>query len=226
VEKFKGETMFQIWPSLISADLLHLATVMNNIQDHCYGWHLDIMDNHFVPNLTWGAQFVNAIAKASSKPLWVHLMIDEPDRFLEKLHIPKNSYVTFHVETESDINMTIKAIKHHGWRVSLAINPETKVETLLPYLHNIDQVLIMSVHPGFSGQAFITDTFHKIELIKDELKKENVSILLAIDGGINRENIQRVAELGVTQFGIAAGIFSTSNPVHELDYLKRLLAKI
>lgn len=218
--------MFQIWPSLISSDLLHLATTINNLSDHCYGWHLDLMDNHFVPNLTWGAQFVNAIAKVSSKPLWIHLMIDEPEKFLEKLHIPKNSYVTFHIETTSDIPMTIRAIKHHGWKASLAINPETPIDRLFPYLKIIDQIVIMSVHPGFSGQAFITDTLGKIGLIKSELKKQHITIPLAIDGGINRDNITSVAQLGVTQFGIAAGIFSGSNPVHELDHLNRLLTKI
>lgn len=223
MEKFKGETMFQIWPSLISSDLLHLSEAMNNLKDHCYGWHLDIMDNHFVPNLTWGASFVNAIAQASSKPLWVHLMIDSPERFLEKLHIPQDSYVTFHVETKSDINSTIKAIKQHGWQASLAINPETPVEKLLPYLHSVDQVLIMSVHPGFSGQTFITDTLQKIQFIKSELKKQNVTIPLAIDGGINRDNINSVAQLGVTQFGIAAGIFGCADPAQEIDYLNKLL---
>ncbi len=223
MEKLKGREMFQIWPSLISADLLDLKTVMNRLNNQSYGWHIDIMDNHFVPNLTWGAQFVNAIAKASPKPLWIHLMIESPERFLERLDIPKNSYITFHVETDSDINMTIKAIKDHGWQASLAINPETKVDAIAPYAHKIDQILIMSVHPGFSGQSFITDTLHKIELIKDELKRENVIIPLAIDGGINRENIRTVARLGITQYAIAAGIFGASDPAHELDYLKRLL---
>jgi ribulose-phosphate 3-epimerase len=216
--------MFQIWPSLISSDLLDLSTTIDNLKDHCYGWHLDIMDNHFVPNLTWGAQFVNAIAKASSKPLWIHLMIDAPEKFLDKLHIPKNSYVTFHVETTSDIPMTIKAIKHHGWKASLAINPETPVNSLFRYLQTIDQIVIMSVHPGFSGQIFITDTLSKIGLIKNELEKKNITIQLAIDGGINRDNIKNIAQLGITQFGIAAGIFSTSNPADELDYLNTLLA--
>lgn len=222
----KGAPMQQIWPSLISADLLNLASSMNNLQDHCYGWHLDLMDNHFVPNLTWGAQFANAIAKNSSKPLWIHLMIDHPEKFLEKLYVPKGSYITFHIETKSDIRHIIDAIRERGWLASIAINPNTHAENVFPYLHTIDQILIMSVTPGFSGQTFIKETIEKIRLIKQEIEREHLSTSLAIDGGINRENIKEVAQLGVTQFGIAAGIFDKPNPAEELDYLYRLLAEI
>lgn len=222
----KTDSPCQLWPSLISADLLNLQTTIDQLAPYCTGWHLDVMDNHFVPNLTWGAQFVNAIAHASNKPVWVHLMIDRPEQLLQKLTVPEGAYITFHIETDADIPALIEQIKKRSWRVSIAVNPDTPIEKTFDYLASIDQILIMSVQPGFSGQIFIKDVLHKIKILKHELLTKKCSVTIAIDGGINRDNIVEVARLGVTQFGIAAGIFSTSHPAQELEYLNRLVSKL
>jgi ribulose-phosphate 3-epimerase len=217
--------MFEIWPSLISADLLNLQQTMQKLDNHCHGYHLDIMDNHFVPNLTWGAQFMNAIAQNTKKPLWIHLMIENPQNFLDALFVPEDTYITFHIETKSNISMLIKEIKNRKWRTSIAINPKTSVETVFPYLDDINQILLMSVEPGFSGQRFMPEVLKKIIPLKHEIQKRNMPIDIAMDGGINRSNIIEVANLGVGQFGIASGIFRYPNPVEELDYLYQLHAK-
>ncbi len=218
--------MKEIWPSLISANLMNLQESIDRLDGHCAGWHLDIMDNHFVPNLTWGAQFMNAIAQNTNKPLWIHLMIDKPEGFLETLFVPKGTYITFHIETRSDIPALIDAIKAKDWRPSIAINPNTPIQAVFPYIASIDQILLMSVNPGFSGQQLMPETLTKIVPLKQELEKQQLDIPIAIDGGINQENIVAIAQLGVTQFGIASGIFSWPDPAHELKHLNELLACI
>lgn len=215
--------MKEIWPSLISANLMNLQASIETLRNNCTGWHLDVMDNHFVPNLTWGSQFINSIAQNTTKPLWIHLMIDNPQEFLEKLFVPPKSYITFHVETAADIPSLIKAIKAKGWSASIAVNPNTAIQELFPYLKSISQVLIMSVHPGFSGQQLMPDTLKKIVPLKAELKKSSLDIPIAIDGGINQNNITQIAQLGVDQFGIASGIFSWPQPERQLEQLQQLL---
>ena len=217
--------MFEIWPSLISADLLDLKSVMHTLDPLCAGYHIDIMDNHFVPNLTWGAPFANAIAAHTRKPLWIHLMIDAPELFLHTLKLPKDTYVTFHAENKSDINTVIDKIKKRGWRPSLALNPETPIEAVFPFLEQLEQVLIMSVNPGFSGQELIPSTLEKIVPLKHILQTRKLEIPIAIDGGITRRNINHIHTLGVSQFGIASGIFAHDKPAQELKHLYALCAK-
>lgn len=198
---------------------------MHKLDPYCAGYHIDIMDNHFVPNLTWGAQFANAIAFHTQKPLWAHLMIHSPELFLHKLKLPKGSYISFHAETKSDINTIIDEIKKRGWRPSLALNPETPIEAAFPFLERLDQVLIMSVNPGSSGQQLIPDTLEKIVPLKHILQTRKLEIPIAIDGGVNRSNIEKIHALGVSQFGIASGIFDHSNPTDELKHLYKLCEK-
>lgn len=217
--------MIQIWPSLISSNLIDLKSTMELLTPHCSGWHLDIMDNHFVPNLTWGAPFVNAIARASNKPLWIHLMIDHPEHFLERLPHHPESYVTIHIETTSPVTNTLKAIKQRSFKTSIAVNPETPIEKVFPYLAQTDQILIMSVKPGWSGQKFIKEVITKVPLLKQELHRQKVATTIAFDGGINHDNILEIARLGVTQFGIASGIFDTHNPVQALAYLHEIVSR-
>lgn len=214
--------MFEIWPSLISANLLDLKDVMHQLDPYCAGYHLDIMDNHFVPNLTWGAQFANAIAAHTKKPVWVHLMIDAPELFLDRLKLPKESYISFHAETKSDINAIINEIKKKGWRPSLALNPETPIEAAFPFLEQLEQILIMSVNPGFSGQELIPSTLEKIVPLKHILQTRKLEMPIALDGGITRSNIKHIHGVGVDQFGMASGIFAHSNPAEELAHLYAL----
>lgn len=217
--------MIEIWPSLISGNLIDLKSTMELLAPHSTGWHLDIMDNHFVPNLTWGAPFVKAIARANSKPLWIHLMIDHPENFLEQLPNHPHSYITIHIETASPLQATLKAIKNRGFKTSIAVNPETPIELVFDYLAYANQILIMSVNPGWSGQTFIKDVVNKIPLLKQEIHRQKVATTIAFDGGINHDNIVEIARLGVTQFGIANGIFGTDNPVQALAYLHEIAAR-
>lgn len=211
--------MFEIWPSLISADLLNLQATLNTLDNHCHGYHLDIMDNHFVPNLTWGTQFMNAIAQNTKKPLWIHLMIENEANFLDRLDVPEKSYISCHVETKSNLHELIALIKDRKWRPSIAINPSTPIEHTFDYLKDIDQLLLMTVNPGFSGQQFMPEVLNKVAPLQNEIRQRSYNIRLAMDGGINRDNISQIAQLGIEQFGIASGIFSYPDPVKELHAL-------
>lgn len=217
--------MIEIWPSLISGNLIDLKSTMELLAPYCTGWHLDIMDNHFVPNLTWGAPFINAIGRTSNKPLWIHLMIDHPEQFLERLPAHPNSYVTIHVETESPLSTVLSMIKSQTFKTSIAVNPQTPIEKVFPYLAQADQILIMAVNPGWSGQPFMKEVATKIPLLKQEICHQNLATTIAIDGGINHTNIVEIARLGVTQFGIASGIFDEDNPVQALAYLHQIVTK-
>lgn len=214
--------MPSIYPSLISADLLNLQTVMDNLQAVSSGWHIDIMDNHFVPNLTWGAQFANAIAQASTKPIWAHLMIDHPTLFLERLMLAPGSTVTFHIETNDDIQVLVRAIRAKNWRPSIAINPKTPLNEIYPYLALVDQALVMSVNPGHSGQQFIPETTTRVATLAQFIERNAYDVTIACDGGINRSTIAGPLHAGATEFGIAQGIFGAADPVAEISYLSNI----
>lgn len=212
----------RIFPSLIAANLIDLKQEIKRLDPHCDGYHLDIMDNHFVPNLTFGPDMVRAISSATRRQLWVHLMVDKPETWVEKLILPAESIVSFHPESNDKIPDTIKRIKEKKWMASLAIKPKTAVDEISEYLHLIDQVLVMSVEPGFSGQRFLESVVAKITPLVEYRKTHELSFAIGMDGGINATNIGMLAKLGVTDFAVASAIFGEEDPVVALQGLKRL----
>ncbi|MGE0206793.1 MAG: ribulose-phosphate 3-epimerase [Candidatus Babeliales bacterium] len=209
----------KIYPSLISADLLNLHTVIKNLEPHCDGFHLDIMDNHFVPNLTWGPMFIKAIAHATTKPVFVHLMIENAEKFLEKIEIKRASTVSFHIENTKNISEAIQRIRENKWHANIAIKPNTPLEKLFPYLGMIDSVLLMSVDPGFSGQRFLESSWERLKKLAAYRKEEKMNFMICMDGGINSTNIAELARNGCDEVGVAAAIFSTPDPVAALKEL-------
>src|SRR5207244_2235287 len=135
---------------------------IQRIEPHCAGLHLDVMDNHFVPNLTWGPLVINPIARAAHKKVWVHLMVDKPLALLEVLTLPAGTIVTFHSETKENKQHILDHIHKKNYRASIAINPQTDISEIFPWLGQMYQVLIMSVAPGFAGQPFLKKTINKI----------------------------------------------------------------
>ncbi len=201
---------------------MHLGAVIKKFDPICDGFHVDIMDNHFVPNLTWGSTFANAIDHASAKPTWVHLMVDDLERWLDILKLKQGSIVSFHVENKVNINKMISLIKQKGWKASLAVNPKTDLKEILPFAPLVDQILLMSVEPGFSGQAFIPEVIAKIEPLIALRAQQGLHFKIAMDGGINGGNISMLSHKGVDEFAIASGIFGESDPVSACTGLKRL----
>lgn len=211
-----------IYPSLISGDLLNLERTITNLEPHCSGFHVDIMDNHFVPNLTWGAQFATAIGSATTKPVWVHLMVDDPRLFVQRMTLPPESIVSFHIESGSDIQQISADILKNKWVPSLAISPKTDVEKVFPHLDVIDHVLLMSVEPGFSGQQFLPHSAQRLETLIQHRIDHNLDFVVGMDGGINTGNIANLFQKGAQHFAIASGVFAHNNPVEALQKLNEL----
>jgi ribulose-phosphate 3-epimerase len=212
-----------IYPSLIGADQLNLAQTIKNLDPHVVGYHLDVMDNHFVPNLTWGAPTVNAIAQITNRILWIHLMVTNPADWIDLLKLKPGSIFSFHAEALHDESAAtiIASIKKKGWRASVAINPSTSVESIFNLLLLVDQVLVMSVQPGFSGQSFIADVVNKLKPLVEYRASHNLNFRIGMDGGIDENTIEMLAHNGVDDFAIASGIFAQPNPVAALELLNK-----
>lgn len=214
--------MPRLYPSLISANLVRLEEDIRHLEPYCDGFHLDIMDNHFVPNLTFGADMVHAISSTTKKQLWIHLMVDDPLRWCATLQVPAHSIISFHVESTKNIADIIRCITEKNWLPSLAIKPKTDVATIFPWLQAIHQILVMSVEPGFSGQSFLPTTFTIINSLTVQSKKIGINPRIGIDGGVTVKNIARLAHMGVTDFAIASAIFGKHDPVLALKTLKKI----
>lgn len=213
--------MVKIYPSLISGNLLCIEKSIKQLEPYCDGFHIDVMDNHFVPNLTFGADTVNAITAATSKQLWVHLMVDDPMNWCKTLQLAPGSIVSFHIEATNDAQKVSECITEKKWVPSITISPKTATEKIYPLLNIINHVLVMSVEPGFSGQRFLPEMISKVT----ELKKEKPNIIIGMDGGINLENIKQVVAAGAQDLAIAAGIFGSDDPVAAIQELRKKIAE-
>ncbi|MCK4650749.1 ribulose-phosphate 3-epimerase [Candidatus Babeliales bacterium] len=213
----------EIFPSLISSDILNLEKTIKLLDPHCHGYHIDVMDDHFVPNLTWGSCFVNAISKVTDLPLHVHLMVDDPIKWIDRLDLNPSNIFIFHIEpflsSLQECRNFIKDLKVKNCRVGIAINPDTKVENIFDFLNDLDHVLIMSVKPGFSGQKFMIEVLNKVEPLLEKRRDEDLSFSLGMDGGIDKSNIARLADIGVEQVGIASAIFDQKDWIKSLGEL-------
>jgi ribulose-phosphate 3-epimerase len=206
----------------MAADQLNLEKVIRFLQPHCAGFHLDVMDNHFVPNMTWGADTVNAIAQASDL-VWVHLMIDNPVNFYHKLVLKPDSLISFHIESKTNVFTTSKIIKEKKHRLSIAISPKTPLSAIFPFLNVIDQVLVMSVEPGFSGQPFLKEALDRIFELIAYRNQYKGTFSIGVDGGVNAENIVELAKHGVVDYAVGGAIFRQENYVKALKNLKNLM---
>ncbi|WP_022669757.1 ribulose-phosphate 3-epimerase [Hippea alviniae] len=201
-----------IAPSLLSADFLHLEDEIEAVIDAgCDMLHLDIMDGHFVPNLTFGPFIVEQIKKVSKVPLDVHLMIEEPDLWIERYIEAGADYLGVHFEADVHLNRTLSRIKELKAKPCVVINPSTGPESLEYVLDIVDMVLVMSVNPGFGGQKFIESSIRKIEWLSQFREKSGLDYLIEVDGGVNLDNIGRLSKAGANVFVAGSAIFSTDD---------------
>lgn len=182
--------------------------------------HIDIMDGKFVENKTWTVSEIKKITSCSKLPLDVHLMVENPSKYIEDFALLNTSYIAFNYEAVKDIDKIINEIKKYGLKVGIAIKPETSEELLFPYLSKIDEVLVMSVHPGKSGQSFIESTPNKIERLKEEILRQNVKTIISVDGGINDETGELCVQKGVDTLVSASYIHK--DIVNNINTLKKL----
>jgi len=214
--------IIEIYPSLMCADLLNLAKVISDFDDHCDGYHIDVMDDHFVPNLTMGPDFVNAIVAVTRKPIQVHLMVDNPKSWVNRLKLSKKDTFIFHYEAFECFNPMkelVAMVKEKGWKVGVAFNPHTNMSLAESQLSFFDKILIMAVNPGFAGQKFIQEAIEKAKSVIDCKKTQNANFKVYMDGGIGKNNIKMLAELGIDAVAVGSAIFSEKNPVQALKEL-------
>ena len=182
--------------------------------------HIDIMDGKFVDNKTWTISEITKITKNSTLPLDVHLMVNNPSKYIEDYAMLNTNDIIFHYEAVKDVNSMIDEIKNYGLKVGIAINPDTDVEKIFPYLDKIDLVLVMSVYPGKSGQSFIEESLDKIRKLKQEIQEKNLKTLISVDGGINEETGKLCKEAGVDILVSASYIHKDIK--NNIDILKNI----
>lgn len=212
-----------IAPSLLSADLLNLQTEIDLITQAGADWlHFDIMDGHFVPNLTFGPDFVRQVKKISKLPIDVHLMISPIDLFIDAFAEAGASYITIHPEAEFHPHRTLQRIKSHGVKAGIALNPGTPLEKVYPLLEVVDLILIMTVNPGFSGQKFIAQPLEKLKTLRKLIDTHNYPILLQVDGGVNKTTAKEIVTAGADVLVTGQYVFSKDMPVSSDIYKSRL----
>jgi ribulose-phosphate 3-epimerase len=194
--------------SILSADFTRLGEEIKTCEAAGADWiHVDVMDGHFVPNITMGPFIVAHCRRVTQLPLDVHLMIEEPDRYIEPFAKAGASGLTVHVEVCPDMHKTLQRIKSFGCRAGIVLNPETSVEALDPYLAEADLVLVMSVHPGYSGQSFITESISRVAEVRKKLDALGSSAWLEVDGGIDTGTLPKMKAAGATAFVSATAVF-------------------
>ena len=184
--------------------------------------HLDVMDGHFVPNITFGAPVYKTVLKYADKPFDVHLMITDPLKYIDDFADAGADIITFHVECDSPIDETIEKIKSRGIKVGLVIKPKTPASAVFPYLDKLDLVLVMTVEPGFGGQSFMADMLPKVTQIKDECKKRGLDLLVEADGGIGEGTIAQAAAAGVDVCVAGTAVFKADDAAQAIEKLKSL----
>ena len=216
--------MIKIAPSILSADFLRLGEEIKAVENAgAHMIHIDVMDGHFVPNITIGYSVVEAIKKITRLPLDVHLMIEDPDKFLEDFIKAGADFLTVHFEASLHLHRTINSIKERGVRAGVSINPTTPVWNLENILHDTDMVLLMSVNPGFGGQEFIPHTIEKIKSMKKMIMEKKVSPLIEVDGGVKVENAKQVADAGADILVMGSAFFKSGNYSATMERLNEIL---
>ena len=210
----------KIAPSILTADFTNLSDQIKIVEDAGADWlHLDIMDGHFVPNITFGPPVIEKIRKITNLPLDAHLMIENPDRFLNDFKNAGVDYLTIHIEVGYHLHRTIERIKSLGMKAGVSLNPSTPICELEYLLPHLDMILIMTVNPGFGGQKFIPQMLSKIEKVNEMIKQQDHEILLEVDGGIAEPTIPRVIKSGANVLVIGSAIYnqpSIGGAVHKI----------
>ena len=188
----------KISPSILSADFSKLGNEIKDLEKAKADWiHIDVMDGHFVPNITIGPEVIRKLRKHTNLPFDVHLMISPVDYLIESFANAGSDIITIHPEATKDLKSSIKKIKLYNKKVGISLNPETSVNEVLPVLSSIDLVLVMSVNPGFGGQKFIKETLEKVKVLRKEIDSKKLKVEIEIDGGINFENAKSAKDAGV-----------------------------
>jgi ribulose-phosphate 3-epimerase len=211
----------KIAPSILSADFACLGQEITAVETAGADWiHVDVMDGHFVPNITMGPLVVEAVRRSTRLPVDVHLMIMNPDRYIQDFAAAGADYITVQVEVCPHLHRTIHLIKENGAKAGAVLNPATPLSSLDHIIEDLDLVLIMSVNPGFGGQKFISSSLDKIRLLKDRIRDRNPAALIEVDGGVNSATIAEISRSGADVFVAGSAIFNTDDYRNAIDGLR------
>ncbi|MFB0947743.1 MAG: ribulose-phosphate 3-epimerase [Spirosomataceae bacterium] len=212
-----------IAPSILAADFGNLQRDCELLNQSTADWfHIDVMDGLFVPNISYGMPVIEAIKKHATKPLDVHLMITQPERYIEAFEKVGADIITVHYEACTHLNRTINQIKETGCKAGVALNPATDVSVLNSVIQDCDLVLLMSVNPGFGGQKFIDYTYEKVKQLRKLIDERGLKTVIEVDGGVNAETGKKLVDLGADALVAGSFVFSSENPTETILQLKSL----
>jgi ribulose-phosphate 3-epimerase len=218
--------MIRLAPSILSADFSRIGEAVQMLEEAGADWiHIDVMDGHFVPNLTLGPQAVSSLKKRTRLPVDVHLMVDNPGFFIPLFHEAGADWISIHVEASVHLHRDIQLIKELGSKAGIALNPATPIHLLNDILKELDYILVMSVNPGFGGQRFVDSTHQKIRQLKEWISSQKLSIPIEVDGGINTNNAEGLIQDGAEILVVGAAIFEAPDPRRVISRLKEIVAK-
>ena len=213
--------MIKISPSILSCDYSKMGEEFKRMKDCGADWlHIDVMDGHFVPNITLGAPIVKCMRKCSDLVFDVHLMISDPKKYIPDFVKAGADIITFHVESDSPIEETVDLIRSLGCKAALSVKPKTPVEVVFPYLDKLSMVLVMTVEPGFGGQSFMADMMDKVKLLRAECEKRGLDTDIQVDGGINEKNAGLAVESGANVLVAGSAIFGSADPKATIASLR------
>lgn len=213
--------MIKIAPSILAADFSKLGEEVKDVEAAGADYiHIDVMDGHFVPNITMGPLIVEAVRKVTDLPLDVHLMIENPEKYIEPFIIAGADIITVHIEADLHIHRTIQEIKRLGAKAGVVINPGTSIQAIKSILADVDMVLIMTVNPGFGGQSFIPSTLGKIKELRTMIEQQSLHIEIEVDGGVNDETARLVAKAGANVLVAGSYVFNSKDRKQTISLLR------